>query len=100
MRAEKQILSKEYAARLNASPFFIVVDYRGLKVGPITELRKRLLKAGAEMHVVKNSRLPPRGEGGRHGRLGRLVWRGSWPCHRPKGHFRGGEDRQEIQRRV
>ena len=28
MRAEKQILTKEYVARLNASPFFIVVDYR------------------------------------------------------------------------
>ena len=26
-----------------------------MKVGPITELRKRLNKAGAEMHVVKNS---------------------------------------------
>src|SRR6266478_6379148 len=54
MRAEKQNITKEYLARLNASPFFIVVDYRGLKVGPITELRKRLTKAGAEMHVVKN----------------------------------------------
>src|SRR5580700_4609265 len=55
MRAEKQNISKEYLTRLNASPFFIVVDYRGLKVGPITELRKRLTKAGAEMHVVKNT---------------------------------------------
>ena len=55
MRAEKQYISNEYLARLNSSPFFIVVDYRGLKVGPITELRKRLNKAGAEMHVVKNS---------------------------------------------
>jgi large subunit ribosomal protein L10 len=55
MRAEKQILTKEYLARLNASPFFIVVDYRGLKVGHLTELRKRLGKAGAEVHVVKNS---------------------------------------------
>ena len=55
MRAEKQLLTKEYLARLNASPFFIVVNYEGLKVGPITELRKRLNKAGAEMHVVKNS---------------------------------------------
>ncbi len=55
MRAEKQCISNEYLARLNASPYFIVVDYRGLKVGPITELRKRLHKAGAEMHVVKNS---------------------------------------------
>ena len=55
MRAEKQYISSEYLTRLNASPYFIVVDYRGLKVGPITELRKRLNKAGAEMHVVKNS---------------------------------------------
>jgi large subunit ribosomal protein L10 len=55
MRAEKQILTKEYLVRLNASPFLIVVDYRGLKVGHMTELRKRLNKAGAEMHVVKNS---------------------------------------------
>jgi len=55
MRVEKQYISSEYLTRLNASPYFIVVDYRGLKVGPITELRKRLNKAGAEMHVVKNS---------------------------------------------
>ena len=55
MRAEKQNLTKEYAARLNASPFFIVVEYKGLKVGHMTELRKRLNKAGSEVHVVKNS---------------------------------------------
>src|ERR1051325_8037016 len=55
MRAEKQNISNEYVARLNQSPFFIVVDYQGLRVGPITELRKRLGQAGAEMHVVKNS---------------------------------------------
>ena len=55
MRAEKQYISKEYLARLSASPFFIVVDYQGLKVAPLTELRKRLTKAGAEIHIVKNS---------------------------------------------
>ena len=55
MRAEKQILTKEYLNRLNASPFFIVVNYQGLKVGHMTELRKRLNKTGAEIHVVKNS---------------------------------------------
>jgi len=55
MRAEKQIISGEYLARLNSSPFFIVVDYTGLRVGPMTELRKRLQKAGAEIHVVKNT---------------------------------------------
>lgn len=55
MRPEKQNLTKEYLARLNASPFFIVVNYKGLKVGHMTELRKRLTKAGAEIHIVKNS---------------------------------------------
>jgi large subunit ribosomal protein L10 len=55
MRPEKQNLTKEYLARLNASPFFIVVNYKGLNVGHLTELRKRLMKAGAEVHVVKNS---------------------------------------------
>lgn len=55
MRAEKQILTKEYLTRLNASPFFIVVGYQGLKVAHLTEFRKRLHKAGSEVHVVKNS---------------------------------------------
>ncbi len=55
MRAEKQFIGKEYVARLNTSPFFMVVDYRGLGVGHFTELRKRLSKAGSEIHVVKNS---------------------------------------------
>ena len=55
MRAEKQILTKEYTTRLNASPYFIVANYKGLKVAHLTELRKRLQKVGAEIHVVKNS---------------------------------------------
>jgi large subunit ribosomal protein L10 len=55
MRAEKQIIGQEYVARLNTSPFFMVVDYRGLTVGHFTELRKRLVKAGSQIHVVKNS---------------------------------------------
>jgi large subunit ribosomal protein L10 len=55
MRPEKQNLTKEYLTRLNGSPFFIVVDYKGLHVGHWTELRKRLIKGGAEVHVVKNS---------------------------------------------
>jgi large subunit ribosomal protein L10 len=55
MRAEKQLLTKEYTTRLNASPFFIVVGYHGLKVAHLTELRKRFQMVGAEIHVVKNS---------------------------------------------
>ena len=55
MRAEKKLLTSEYVARLNASPFFIVVGYTGLKVSHLTELRKRLTQAGAEVHIVKNT---------------------------------------------
>jgi len=55
MRAEKKFLTNEYVARLNASPFFIVVGYQGLKVAHLSELRKRLMLAGAEVHVVKNT---------------------------------------------
>jgi len=55
MRSEKKFLTSEYVARLNGSPFVMVVDYRGLKVLQFTELRKRLHKTGAEVHVVKNS---------------------------------------------
>ena len=55
MRAEKKLLTNEYVARLNASPFFIVCGYQGLKVAHLSELRKRLRQAGAEIHVVKNT---------------------------------------------
>jgi large subunit ribosomal protein L10 len=55
MRAEKQLLTTEYVARLNASPYFLVIDYRGLNVGQFAELRRRLSQAGAEVHVIKNS---------------------------------------------
>src|SRR3954470_5103429 len=55
MRAEKQLIGQEYIARLNGSPFFMVVDYRGLTVGHFSELRKRLGKTGSQIHVVKNS---------------------------------------------
>jgi large subunit ribosomal protein L10 len=55
MRAEKQFVGQEYLTRLNASPFFMVVDYRGLTVGHFSELRKRLSKTGSQIHVVKNS---------------------------------------------
>jgi len=55
MRAEKQFIGQEYLSRLNTSPFFMVVDYRGLTVGHFSELRKRLAKGGSQIHVVKNS---------------------------------------------
>jgi len=55
MRAEKKLISAEYLKRLKSSPFFVVVDYRGLSVAHFSELRRRLAKVGGEAHVVKNT---------------------------------------------
>src|SRR5438046_7570045 len=55
MRSEQQLITKEYVSLLNPSPFFMVLDYKGLTVRQFTELRKRLNKGGSEVHVVKNS---------------------------------------------
>lgn len=55
MREEKKQISAEYLERLQASPYFIVVDYNGLKVDQFAELRSKLTAAGGEIHVVKNS---------------------------------------------
>lgn len=55
MKAEKTLLIENLLSRVNASPYFFVVDYTGLKVDKFAELRKRLAGAGAEMHVFKNT---------------------------------------------
>jgi large subunit ribosomal protein L10 len=45
------------AEQLTASTAVIVTEYRGLKVGELQDLRKRLRPHGVEYHVVKNSLL-------------------------------------------
>lgn len=54
MREEKKYISQEYLERLESSPFFIVADYHGLKMGPFGDLRNKLREVNAEIHVVKN----------------------------------------------
>ena len=46
---------KKYADLLKNSKSAIVVNYRGLKVGQMTDLRKAMYKAKASFHVVKNN---------------------------------------------
>jgi large subunit ribosomal protein L10 len=100
MRAEKKILTKEYVARLNASPFFIVVNYKGLKVAHLTELRKRLLKAGAEVHIVKNSVFRVAAKEAGVGELERRAGRATGRGHRTEGHFRRREGAEEFCRGI
>jgi large subunit ribosomal protein L10 len=44
-------------AKLRESVTTVVVDYRGLNVAQVTELRKQLREAGIEFQVLKNSLL-------------------------------------------
>ena len=51
---KKQIVA-EIADKLKASKSTVVVDYRGLTVAEVTELRKQLREAGIDFKVYKNS---------------------------------------------
>ena len=46
---------EEVAAKFSAATSVVVVDYRGLTVEQVTELRKELRAANVEMKVIKNS---------------------------------------------
>ncbi|MFK3939287.1 50S ribosomal protein L10 [Alkalihalobacillus sp. NPDC078783] len=52
--AKKQVVS-EIATKLSESQSTVVVDYRGLSVSEVTDLRKQLRDAGVEFKVYKNS---------------------------------------------
>lgn len=52
---QKTLIVNEIAEKLKNSKSTIVVDYRGLTVGEVTELRKQLREAGIDFKVYKNS---------------------------------------------
>lgn len=52
---EKQSVVDTLVEKMNNAASFVVVDYRGLTVAEVTELRKQLREAGVDMHVVKNT---------------------------------------------
>ena len=51
----KSVQVQEIAAKFEAASSVVVVDYRGLTVGQVTELRKQLREAGVEFKVYKNT---------------------------------------------
>src|SRR4051794_27455085 len=55
MRPEKASIVSDLSEKLNRSPFMLVTDYQRMKVDQFGELRNRLMPAGAEVRVVKNS---------------------------------------------
>ena len=55
MRPEKASIVTDLSEKLNRSPFVLVTDYQRMNVNHFADLRTRLAKSGAEVHVVKNS---------------------------------------------
>ena len=53
----KQQVVQEISGKLKDSVSTIVVDYRGLNVSEVTELRKQLREAGIDFKVYKNTML-------------------------------------------
>ena len=51
----KQAVVGEIADKLKAAASVVVVDYRGLNVSQLTDLRKELRDAGIDFKVYKNS---------------------------------------------
>jgi large subunit ribosomal protein L10 len=51
----KKAIVEEIATKLRDSKSTVVVDYRGLNVSQVTELRKQLREAGVEFKVYKNT---------------------------------------------
>jgi large subunit ribosomal protein L10 len=52
---QKHQVVAEVAAKLRDSKSTVIVDYRGLNVAQVTELRKQLREAGVEYKVYKNT---------------------------------------------
>lgn len=55
VREEKQLVVQEIATKLRESKSTVLVDYRGLDVAQVTELRKQLREAGVDFKVYKNT---------------------------------------------
>ncbi|GEN83503.1 50S ribosomal protein L10 [Sporosarcina luteola] len=51
----KQAVVDEISGKLKSAVSVVVVDYRGLNVSQVTELRKQLREAGIDFKVYKNS---------------------------------------------
>ncbi|MFY4777150.1 50S ribosomal protein L10 [Metabacillus sp. RGM 3146] len=52
---QKQQIVSEISGRFRESKSTIIVDYRGLNVAEVTELRKKLRDAGVDFKVYKNT---------------------------------------------
>lgn len=54
-REEKQVMLEELKQTLSETQLVVAIDYKGLSVAEITNLRRRLLEKGSHCEVAKNT---------------------------------------------
>lgn len=54
-RSEKAAIIEQLKSRIEAAPFAVVTDFKGMTVEELTRLRVKLREAGGEYYVVKNT---------------------------------------------
>ena len=55
MRPEKVHIVADIQTKLKNSPFLLIADYSGMQVKHFEELRLRLARVDAEIHVIRNT---------------------------------------------
>ncbi len=55
MRPEKATIVADIQTKLKNSPFLLIADYAGMQVKHFEELRVRLARVDATIHVIKNT---------------------------------------------
>lgn len=55
MRPEKATIVADIQAKLKNSPFLLIAEYTGMQVKHFEELRLRLARVDAKIHVIKNT---------------------------------------------
>ncbi|MDA0322007.1 MAG: 50S ribosomal protein L10 [Verrucomicrobia bacterium] len=54
VRPEKESVVEEFREHLGNASYFLLLDYKGLTVGQLNDLRARLREHQARFHIVKN----------------------------------------------
>jgi len=54
-RSGKAAIIEQIKSRIEAAPFAVVTDFKGMTVEELTSLRVKLREAGGELYVVKNT---------------------------------------------
>lgn len=80
----KQPIVDEIKAQLDGAKSMVVVDYRGISVADVTELRKQCREAGVVYKVYKNTMVKRAVEGTEFEGVVKMIWKEQTHLQFPK----------------